>query len=91
MKNIEPVPYIVHESEMARSERAVKRLWVLSIIIFIAFVISNSLWLVYESQWETKEETTVSQEVSTEGGGDAIVNNGGDLNYGTSKTNGQDN
>ena len=60
-QNVEPVPYIVHESAMARQERTIKRLWILLIIIFSAFVISNGVWSWYENQWETVE-TTVTQE-----------------------------
>ena len=58
----EPVPYIAHESEVARLERIIKRLWILCIIIFIAFVGSNGAWIYYESLWETVETTNeVSQ------------------------------
>lgn len=46
----EPVPYIVHESILARMERTIKRLWILCIIMFTALVISNGMWLYYESQ-----------------------------------------
>lgn len=69
----EPVPYIVHESILARMERTIKRLWILCIIMFTALVISNGLWLYYESQFVTVEtEETVEQDVKT-GDGTAIV------------------
>lgn len=85
------VPYIVHEGEMARQERTIKRLWILCIIIFLAFVISNAVWIWYESQWEdvtTMQE--VEQDVDT-GDGDAFVNGIGDLIYGTGKAESEDN
>lgn len=79
------VPYIVHESEMARGERTIKRLWVLCIVIFLAFVISNCAWIIYESSYV---DTTITQEVDT-GEGEAIVTGTGDINYGASETDGE--
>lgn len=55
----EPIPYIVHESEMARQERTVKRLWILCIIMFVALVVTNAAWIHYESQFE---DVVVTQE-----------------------------
>lgn len=76
----EPVPYIVHESILARMERTIKRLWILCIIMFTALVISNGLWLYYESQYMTIETMeTVEQDVKT-GDGTAIVTGIGDIN-----------
>lgn len=78
MMNKEPVPYIVHESDMARLERIIKRLWIMLIIMFLAFVVSNGAWLWYESQWDTVTEQTVTQDNS--GGNNTFV--GGSV-YGT--------
>lgn len=72
------VPYIVHESAMARLERTIRRLWILCIIIFAAFVFSNVAWIYYERQWETVTEQTVTQDNS--GGNNTFV--GGSI-YGT--------
>lgn len=55
----EPIPYIAHESMMARQERTIKRLWVLCITIFIALIITNCGWMYYESISDT---ITVTQE-----------------------------
>lgn len=76
------IPYIVHESEMARQERTVRRLWILCIVIFLAFVLSNVAWIVYENSFE---DIAVEQEVDT-GEGAAYVTGIGDIN-GTSETN----
>lgn len=76
------VPYIVHESTMARLERTIKRLWILCIIIFAAFVFSNVAWIYYENQFE---DTVVTQDVSTDTG-NAVVTGIGDAIYGTSET-----
>ena len=77
-KDIVQIPYFVHEGEMARVERINKRLWILLVIIFLAFVFTNVGWIVYESQFET---VSVSQEVDT-GSGTAVVSGTGDALYG---------
>lgn len=58
------VPYVVHESAMARAERQSKRLVAIIILLIILLVGSNIGWLVYESQFETVEswEQEVVQE-----------------------------
>lgn len=88
--NIESVPYLVHEGILVRQERTIKRLWILCIIIFLAFVGSNAAWIYYESQWEVVETTTqeVKQEIET-GDGDSIITGIGDV-YGTDQTGGQE-
>lgn len=72
--SLESVPYIVHESAMARSERIIRRLWITILTLIFLLVGSNCLWLYYESQWET-----VYQEVTKEA--DNGTNNfvGGDV------------
>lgn len=80
----QPVPYIVHERDMARMERNNKRLWILCIVMFLAFVISNGLWMHYESQFEdvVTETQTVTQDTGS-GIGDNNFNGdfyGGDYN-----------
>lgn len=47
------IPYIVHEDDMARSERYNKRLWIAILILIVALVCSNVAWIVYESRFET--------------------------------------
>lgn len=79
----EQISYYVHEGMMARMERTNRRLWILCIIIFLAFVISNGAWIYYESQWEVVETTSqsVDQKIDT-GDGDANITGIGDI-YGT--------
>ena len=64
------VPYIVHESAMARLERIIKRLWITVLVLILLLAASNGAWIWYEAQWE--DVTTFTQEVTqeTEGGGD---------------------
>ena len=70
----ENVPYIVHESSMARMERTAKRLWITILTLIFLLVGTNCAWLWYESQLET-----VYQEVTQES--DNGTNNfvGGDV------------
>lgn len=74
-----PVPYMVYESSSARQERTIKRLWILCIVLFMSFAISNAAWIWYESQWQYVDTTTTTQEVtqdSGDGGNNSFV--GGD-------------
>ena len=60
----ETVPYMMHESAMARAERSAKRLWIVIILLIVMLVGTNVGWLIYESQFEVIEET--HQEVMQE-------------------------
>ena len=52
------VPYVVHESAMARAERQTKSLvWVI-VLLIVLLVGTNAGWLWYESTMETVIETT---------------------------------
>lgn len=71
----ENVPYIVHESSLARMERMVKRLWVTVLVLIFLLVGTNGAWLWWESQWETiYQEVTQEAENGTNNfiGGDVI-------------------
>jgi len=85
-KTAEPVPYIAHESAMARQERTNKRLWIVVIILIAALILSNAAWIYRESQF-TDEVQEVTQDVDT-GNGDAIVTGIGDV-YGSSEADSQ--
>lgn len=58
------VPYIVHEGIMARMERTIRRLWITVILLIVFLVGSNIAWLVYESQFQTVQQTEVKQDTS---------------------------
>ena len=71
----ESVPYIVHESSMARMERQIKRLWIALIVavalLFASSAIFTCAWLQYDY---------ASYEAITDDGGDAnIIGNDGDI------------
>ncbi len=74
----ESVPYIVHESSMARMERQIKRLWITVLVLIVMLVATNGAWIWYESQF-SYIETTI--EAEQDGSGVNIVS-GGDLDYG---------
>lgn len=78
----EKVSYYTYEATQARLERFNVRLWILNIILLAALILSNLGWMYYENQFE---DVTIQQEASSEGGGNAFVNSGGDFNYGESK------
>ena len=70
------VPYIAHESAVARLERVIKRMWVWVLALIILFVASNAAWIYYESQFETTETTIEAKQQTTDGNNYAV---GGDL------------
>ena len=76
----ENVPYIVHESAMARNERNAKRLWITILTLIFLLVGSNCLWLYYEMSFEDVV-TTTTVEAEQDGAGINIVG-GGDVDYG---------
>lgn len=68
----EPVPYVVHEKDMARMERSNKRLWIVIILLVVLLVGSNIAWTIYESQFETVE-TVIEAEQESESGDNFAV------------------
>ena len=78
-KSPETIPYIAHESAMARAERAAKRLWAVIILLIVMLVGTNAAWIWYESQFETIT-TEVTQENAD--GYNNYIGNDGDINNG---------
>lgn len=68
----ESIPYVVVETMMAQTERTIKRLWILCIILITLFVGTNVAWILYEQQFQTITETT-TQEVSQDGDNNLFV------------------
>lgn len=73
----ENVPYIVYETEQARAERHIKRLWIALIVAITMLFASNVGWLIYESQF-----ATVSYVQDGEGMNNVNIGEQGDLFYG---------
>lgn len=75
------VPYVVHESAMARAERHTKALiWVI-VLLIVLLVGTNVGWLIYNSQFEvveeTKTETNITQD--NESGYNNYIGNDSDI------------
>ena len=47
-KNVEPVPYFIHEGIVARMAECNKKLLIALIVAVIALVLNNVVWIVYE-------------------------------------------
>ena len=75
--NVKDVPYLVHEEELVRMERNVKRWFIGWIITFVALVLTNIGWVVYENQYQDVVTETYTAE--TDSGGTAIANGDGSV------------
>ena len=76
------VPYIAHESAVARLERVIKRLWVLALVLIVLLAASNAAWIWWESQFE---EGRIEQE--NESGYNNFIGNDGDIYNGETDNN----
>lgn len=73
-----------YESITTKLERTIEKLWLTVILLILLLVGTNAAWIYYES---TMEDTIMTQEAEVEtSGGDAYVNNGGDMIYGEDKS-----
>ena len=77
-EDMQMIPYYVHESDMARMERQIKRLWIVLIMTIVFLVGSNAAWIYYESQFVDEVWTS---EATTDGGGTAVANMDGEVYY----------
>lgn len=79
--NTPMINYAAHEGMMARMERTIRRLWILCIILIILLAGTNAAWIWYENQFEDVVTTNeISQDVESDDGGDAIINDGVHIN-----------
>lgn len=85
-KTVDPVPYIVHESAMARNERTIKRL-VIALIIAVALLFAgNAAWLYAWMQYDYVSEETIT-EYQQDGEGLNIIGNDNEAGiYGAGST-----
>lgn len=81
----EKVPYIVHEGEVARLERTIKRLFVIVITAITLLFVSNLLWLYAWCQYDYVGDQTYTYDQDGEGvniiGTDNEVENGPDVDH----------
>lgn len=81
----ESVPYIVHESSMARMERQIKRLWIALIVSVCLLFASNAAWLYAWCQYDYSGEETIYQQ---DGEGTNIIGDSNEVdNYGAESDN----
>lgn len=85
MESERVVSLYVHEKTMSMVERTIRRLWITIILLIILLVGSNVAWLIYESQFEYFETTTVTQD--NENGYNNYIGNDGDITNGTTDSN----
>ena len=87
------VPYVVHESAMARSERHNKRLWIVILVLIVALIGTNLAWIIYESQFETVATITEEYDIQqdAEGGNNNSIINGGSIVNGETEDKVQEN
>lgn len=69
-----PIQRYYHESEVARLERHIKRQWITIILLIVALI----GMFIYEAQFI---DESWSFESTTDGGGAAIANGNGEVNY----------
>lgn len=70
----EPVPYVVHEADMARLERTSRRLWIVLLVLIVLLAGSNAAWIYYENSFE---DISITQE--NEDGYNNFIGNDGDI------------
>ena len=87
------VPYVVHESAMARSERHNKRLWIVILVLIGALIGTNLAWIIYDAQFETVETITEEYDIEqdAEGGNNNSIINGGSIVNGEAEDKVQEN
>ena len=76
------IPYVVHESAMARAERVIKRQWIAIILLVCMLFGAFGLFVWYESQFET-----ISYEQDGEGINNVNYGKQGNLNNGAESEN----
>ena len=86
-KSLEPVPYIVHESVVARFERQAKRLWIALVIAVVMVFASNAIWLYAWMQYDYSSESIIVEQDAQDGGNANYIGNDGDIMNGVSEGN----
>lgn len=82
------IPYYAYDALTLMSNRTIRRLWILCIILIVLLFGSNLGWLIYESQFEDVSTTQkVEQEAEWDTDSEVIMNGTGVINYGESKAN----
>jgi preprotein translocase subunit SecY len=81
----ESVPYIVHESSMARMERQIKRLWIALIVSVVLLFASSAIFTLAWMQYDYSSEEIAYQQ---DGEGTNIIGDSNEVdNYGAESDN----
>ena len=75
------IPFIVYESESAKSERTIKRLIIALILSIVLIFASNAIWLWAWCQYDYSSNETITTVDGKDGTANYIGNNG-DINNG---------
>lgn len=87
-RDLQPVPYIAHESALARIERSMRRLITALIVVAVLWFATIGIFVLYLSQYDFEDYMV---ELSTDGGGNAnYIGQDGDIFNGTSSSTAQD-
>ena len=80
----ETVPYIIHESILARMERNSKRLLMALIIAILLLFASNAMWLYAWTQYDYSSDSTTTKtvDVNAKDGIANYIGNNGDISNG---------
>lgn len=70
------IPYIAHEAAQARSERCIKRLIILCLVLVSMLFASNLAWLLFINQYEVVGETESISMQAEDGHANYIAGNG---------------
>ena len=80
------VPYVVHEAEVSRQERQIKRMWVALIVLIAALFLTNMAWIGVFNSYEYSSEETIYQQ---DGEGTNIIGDSNEVNNGAESNNSQ--
>ena len=86
-KTPDSVPYLVHETAMARAERTQKRLFIAIVVLIIAILLCNFAWLYAWNQYDYTSEEIIVEQDAKDGGNANYVGNDGDILNGLSESN----
>jgi len=79
-RQIDPVPYISHEADMARNERTVKRLVIALLVVLVLWFSTIALFVWYLNQYDF-EGYTETYEYNQDGRGLNIIGDSNGVDY----------
>ena len=83
-KNELTIPYFVHEGDMARSERTIKKLLIALVVAIALIFASNAIWLYAWMQYDYVSSDG-SVDIDSKDGTANYIGNDGDITNGTNQ------